>query len=245
MCLSILTLLVVEKFFQGGWVTVLMTAALIGLCFLIRRYYRSVRQRLADLEVLTRAMERQEVHAGNPPGKMDPAQPTAVLLVNDYGGIGLHSLLMIFKLFPNVYKQAVFVSVGAIDSQSFKGAGQVERLMTSTEEVVDKYVALARHMGLAAVGVTAVGTEVVSEAEKLCLQVAKDYPHATFFAGKLVFAREQWYHRLLHNNTSFALERRLQWEGLPIVVMPVRVLASGKRRTAEAKVGATPARNDQ
>ena len=245
MCLSILTLLVVEKFFQGGWVTVLMTAALIGLCFLIRRYYRSVRQRLADLEVLTRAMERKEVHAGNPPGKMDPAQPTAVLLVNDYGGIGLHSLLMIFKLFPNVYKQAVFVSVGAIDSQSFKGAGQVERLMTSTEEVVDKYVALARHMGLAAVGVTAVGTEVVSEAEKLCLQVAKDYPHATFFAGKLVFAREQWYHRLLHNNTSFALERRLQWEGLPIVVMPVRVLASGKRRTAEAKVGATPARNDQ
>ncbi len=181
MCASILTLLVVEKFDQGGWVTVVITAVLIALCFLIRRYYRSVQERLADLDVLTRALERQEVQIGRPAGQMDPAKPAAVLLVNDYGGIGLHSMLMIFKLFPDVFKQIVFVSVGAIDSQSFKGAGQVERLKTATEEVVDKYVALARHMGLAAVGVTAVGTEVVAEAEKLCMQVAKDYPHCNFF----------------------------------------------------------------
>jgi amino acid transporter len=240
MCLSILTLLIVEKFDQGGWVTVVITAALIGLCFLIHRYYRSVQQRLADLEVLTRALERQEVQAGARPGRVDPAKPTAVLLVNDYGGIGLHSLLMIFKLFPDVFKQVVFVSVGAIDSQSFKGGGQVERLRTSTEEVVDKYVALAQHMGLAAAGVTAVGTEVVSEAEKLCTQVATEYPHATFFAGKLIFAREKWYHRFLHNDTAFAVERRLQWQGLPFVVVPVRVFASGKRRGSEANVGTPP-----
>jgi amino acid transporter len=245
MCLSILTLLVVEKFFQGGWVTVVITTTLIGLCFLIHRYYRSVQQRLADLAVLTRAMERQEVQTGGPPGRMDPAKPTAVLLVNDYGGIGLHSLLMIFKLFPDVFKQVVFVSVGAIDSQSFKGAGQVERLKASTEEVVEKYAALARHMGLAAAGVTAVGTEVVSEAEKLCMQVAKEYPHATFFAGKLIFAREKWYHRFLHNDTAFAVERRLQWQGLPVVVVPVRVFAPGKRKTVEAKAGAAPEGNDQ
>jgi len=246
MCLSILALLLVEKFDQGGWVTVVITAALIGLCFLIRRYYRSVQERLADLDVLTRALERQEVQAaGRAPGQLDPSKPTAVLLVNDYGGIGLHSMLMIFKLFPDVFKQIVFVSVGAIDSQSFKGAGQVERLRASTEEVVDKYVALARHMGLAAAGVTAVGTEVVAEAEKLCTQVAKDHPHATFFAGKLIFAREKWYHRFLHNDTAFAVERRLQWQGLPVVVVPVRVLATGKHRTADAKVGAAPPRNGQ
>jgi len=90
-------------------------------------------------------------------------------------------------------------------------------------------------MGLAATGLTAVGTEVVSEAEKLCMQVSKDYPRATFFAGKLIFAREKWYHRFLHNDTAFAVERRLQWQGLPFVVVPVRVLASGKRRAPEAK----------
>ena len=97
-----------------------------------------------------------------------------------------------------------------------------------------------KRMGLAATGATAVATEVVSEAEKLCMQVAKDYPHATFFAGKLIFAREKWYHRFLHNDTAFAVERRLQWQGLPVVVVPVRVLASGKRRTAGTKVGTPP-----
>jgi K+ transporter len=232
MCLSILMLLVTQKFDQGGWVTLVITSGLIGLCFLIRRYYRYVQQRLADLEVLTRALERQMVAQRSRPGQIDRSRPTAVLLVNDYGGIGLHSLLMILRLFPDLFKQIMFVSVGAIDSQTFKGAGEVERLRATTQEVLDKYVTLARHMGLSAAGVMAVGTEVISEAEKLCTQLAREYPRATFFAGKLVFAREKWYHRFLHNNTAFALERRLQWLGLPFVVVPVRVLAPGARRAA-------------
>jgi hypothetical protein len=27
----------------------------------------------------------------------------------------------------------------------------------------------------------------------------------------------------LHNETAFAIQRRLQWQGLPMVVLPVRV----------------------
>jgi hypothetical protein len=69
-----------------------------------------------------------------------------------------------------------------------------------------------------------VGTEAVAEAEKLCVAVAKDYPRSVFFAGKLVFEREHWYQRLLHNETAYVLQRRLQFDGLNAMVMPVRVL---------------------
>ena len=68
-----------------------------------------------------------------------------------------------------------------------------------------------------------VGIEPVSEAEELCREVAKTYPRSTFFAGKLVFQREKWFQRLLHNETAYAIQHRLQWEGLPTVVLPVRV----------------------
>jgi hypothetical protein len=68
-----------------------------------------------------------------------------------------------------------------------------------------------------------VGTEPVSEAEDLCKEIAKKFPRSTFFAGKLIFQKEKWYQRLLHNETAHAIQTRLQWEGFPVVILPVRV----------------------
>jgi hypothetical protein len=70
-----------------------------------------------------------------------------------------------------------------------------------------------------------IGTEAVGVAEKLCLEVARDFPRAVFFAGKLVFQRERWFQRLLHNETAYQLQRRLQFDGLSAMVLPVRVLS--------------------
>ena len=77
-------------------------------------------------------------------------------------------------------------------------------------------------MGLAADCVWDVGTEVVSVASDLCQQIAKMYPKATIFTGKLVFRRERFFYGLLHNETSKIIQRRLQWVGVPMVVLPIR-----------------------
>ena len=44
LCLTILIVTVYEKFGEGGWVTLVITSVLIGLCYLIRSHYRKVRQ---------------------------------------------------------------------------------------------------------------------------------------------------------------------------------------------------------
>jgi hypothetical protein len=31
------------------------------------------------------------------------------------------------------------------------------------------------------------------------------------------------YHAILHNQTAYAIQKRLQWEGLTMVILPVRV----------------------
>ena len=221
MCFSILATVVVEKFTEGAWVTLAITSAVIGLCALIKRHYRNVNRKL---EVLSSMLsELPAFGAPAAPAELDPQKPAAVLLVGSYSGLGIHSLLTIFKQFPDYFKQFVFVSVAVIDSGTFKGQEEIENLKEETQNMLGKYVDLAHSYGLAATSFMAVGTEPVAEADELCRGIAEKFPRATFFAGKLVFQREKWYQRLLHNETAHAIQTRLQWEGYPVVVLPVRV----------------------
>ncbi len=221
MCLGILTGTVYEKGEQGGWVTIVVTSLVIGLCFLIRRHYIKVQSNLRRLNEIMNALPAHPVgeHA-----KLDPKLPTAVMLVGAYSGLGIHALLTVQRLFPNHYKNFLFLSVGVIDSATMKGVEEVEHVRQQTEEGLKRYVDLARRLGLAADYRMAVGTEAVAEAEKLCLEVAREFPRAIFFAGKLVFEQEKWFQRLLHNETAYQLQRRLQFAGLNAMVLPVRVI---------------------
>ena len=69
----------------------------------------------------------------------------------------------------------------------------------------------------------AIGTEVITDLEKLCLKVAGEFPQVTFFAGQLIFQRERWYQSILHNQTAYILQKRLQLAGQTIVILPARV----------------------
>jgi hypothetical protein len=83
----------------------------------------------------------------------------------------------------------------------------VEELRRRTEEMLANYVSLAAGLGVPATARMAIGTEAVGEAERLCLEVAREFPQVVFFAGKMIFQKERWYHRLLHNETALAVEK--------------------------------------
>jgi hypothetical protein len=224
LCLTILVITVYEKFAQGGWITMVITALLIGLCFLIRRHYRSVAAELDRLDRELGDLPRTALHSSaTSADQLDPRKPTAAVLVGSYGGVGIHTVLNIFRAFPGHFKNLVFLSVGVVDSGEFKGEDAVEHLRQRTEEMLTNYVGLATGLGMPATARMAVGTEAVAEAEKLCLEVAREFPHIVFFAGKMIFQRETWYHRLLHNETALAVEKRLRWVGKTMVTMPIRV----------------------
>ena len=220
LCLFILTVTVYEKFQQGGWVTLALTGGLIAGCFLIRRHYRLVHDNLRRLDGILGALP---AGSASGPRALDPAAPTAVLLVGGYAGLGIHSLLSVERLFPGYFKNFVFVSVGVIDSASFVNVEAVEEARDRTAADLRRYVALATGLGLAADSRMAVGTEAVATAADLCGQIAREFPRCLFFAGKLIFQRERWYQRVLHNETAYQLQRRLQFAGLNAMVLPVRI----------------------
>ena len=229
-CAMILVVTLIEKFMEGGWITAVITSRLVMLCMLIRMHYRAVGIKVAQLSAQL-ALTDVPAIAPPPPIELDPAKPTAVVLAGGFGGLGLHTLLQIPRIFPDQFHQVVFVSAGVIDAGVFKGKDEVEAMTSKIEGDLDQYVAFARgHMGWAAESDHAIGTEAVAELDRLCREVALRYPRSVFFAGKLIFQRDAWYQRLLHNETAAAVERRLQFAGLPMIVMPIRVFDAGRPR---------------
>ena len=220
MCVIILGVTIHEKFFQGGWLTLAITALLVMLCFLIKSHYQSVFKKLDKLYSQLMLAPRVESTAAHEP---DPAEKISAVLVGNYGGLGLHTFLNAYRNFPNYFKGTVFLSVGVIDSREFKGEGTIEQLKQSVEENLSKYVEYARAQGIPATYRMAIGTDAVDEVESLCLEVAKEFPKITFFAGKVLFEKDKWYQRILHNETAFAIQKRLQWDGKTVVVVPARV----------------------
>lgn len=228
LCVTILAITVVEKFAEGGWVTVAVTSVVIGGCFLIRRHYRAVAGEvdrlyrvLGDLRVVGDLPA--ETNARPAAKAIDPQAPTAAVLVDSYGGVGIHTVLNVFRSFPGHFGNVVFLSVGVIDSGEFKGEHGIEQLRARTGEMLARYVALAHDLGVPATARMAIGTEAVAGAEQLCGEVGREFPRVVYFAGKLMFRRQKWYHRLLHNETALLIEARLRWLGKTMVTLPIRV----------------------
>jgi amino acid transporter len=220
LCLTILVITTYEKFAEGGWMTLVITSVVIGLCYLIKGHYVRVRQGMKDLDETL--LDVPLSSHGEPPA-IDRSATTAIQLVSGYSGFGVHTLFSILTTFPKTYKNVIFVSVALIDSGSFKGAEEVEALEASVNAGLEKYVAMAHKLGFAAEYRMALATDVVESAVVLCQQVAEEFPRSTVFTGQLTFRLEKFYHRLLHNETAFAIQRRLQWDGLTTVIMPIRV----------------------
>jgi len=222
LCFSILIVNIWEKFGEGAWLTVVVTGALVALCMLIRMHYRGVQARLKRLDEILTSLPQSGGEGKDLP--LDKTKPTAALLVGGYSGLGIHSLLTVLRLFPRYFNNVIFMSVGVVDSATFQGIAEVERVQSQAEEGLKQYVALARRMGMPAEYRVGMGTEAVQGCEKLAAEVAGEFPRTIFFGGKLVFEQEKWWDRFLHNETAYAIQRRLQFSGLAMVILPVRVL---------------------
>jgi amino acid transporter len=220
-CLSILCVTVYEKFFEGGWRTLFVTGALVAAFYCTRAYYNSVNRRLKKLDdSLGKIAPPNRPPNTDPP---DPGQPAAAILVGGYSGLGVHTLLNAVRFAPGYFKSVIFISVGVVDTGNFKGADAVDGLRDFTEETLKEYITLAQKLGLPATSYMSIGTDPVDELEKVCLAVKKDFPQAMFFAGRLMFRRDSWYQRLFHNQTAYSLQHRLQWDGIPMTILPTRV----------------------
>ncbi len=227
MTVFILVSMSILKFNDGGWLTLFVTGALVTLAILIKSHYRQTAnqlKRLDDLLVTATAVSENH-HANETPilPAYEPKAKTAIILVNGFNGLGLHTLLTVVRLFEGTFKNFVFVQVGSIDVGNFKGSAEIDQLTSHIQAEGDRYVVYMQKHGFFAESVCAIGVDVVEELERQVPAIIERYPKAVLFGGQLVFEHESFFTRLLHNYTIFAVQKRLYHQGIPIVILPIRV----------------------
>jgi amino acid transporter len=137
-CFGILIITIFEKFYEGGWVTLLITSVFVGIGLMIKGMYRKLKMRLMQKEMQFYGYDdiapSQEWLEG-----ADKSAPTAAIIVDQTFGSGMNCLLEIKKLFPGIFKNFIFVTVGEVDSNTFREEKRWREMRRRTKVTLRKY----------------------------------------------------------------------------------------------------------
>ena len=224
----ILFTVIIIKFGEGGWITLVITGLLAACAIFIKKHYNNIRKELILIQKevmhfipeIIQNLRRKYTEINDPINSKRPDK-TVVIMVNGYNGLGLYSLFRIIDSFNYECQHLVFLQVGLLDSKSFRGHDQVEKLRESIVIDLQKYKYITEQIGLKADYIYSIGTDVVEEVDKMIPELKMKYPQAIYIGGQLIFGGNTGLSRLLHNYTIFAIQRKLYRHGITTIVIPI------------------------
>lgn len=217
---SILFVTLAEKFSDGGWMTILITSLVIVFCLLIRKHYDTTRRKLLEIEKLF----AQSIQS-NPdtPKKLDPTLPTAIFFVDEHRGVGMHTIMWVMRLFPDHFKNFIFLSAGEVDTKSFDSSSTLLAMQHKIEKALYYYSGFSRSQSVNSSWRIGYGTDPVMILDDLAKEIIAEYPNSVCFATKLIFVRDNLFVRWLHNQTALTMQRRLHLRGQQMVILPMMI----------------------
>lgn len=224
----ILVSVIILKFHEGGWVTIFITGALVAVALFVKNHYRNTMKLMNRLDGLVEAARlssgiEEKKTCSNVELKPDCKAKTAVILVSGYNGLGLHTLFNVLRLFKDNFKNYFFIQVGMIDAGNFKGTEELDKLKEHVADDLGRYVGFMRCQGYYAEGFSAIGIDIIDEIYRIAGGIYAKYPQAVFFGGQMVFPKDTLMTKVLYNYTTFAIQRKLYHDGMPFLIMPIRV----------------------
>ena len=131
-CACILMITLITKFTTGGWFTLVITGGVITLCAVIRRHYRHTDKMLKAVDDIFAAPTSNGKSDDVP--ALDPSASTAVFFVGKSRGATVHTILWAQRLFPDQFKNFVFVSVGVVDVENFSRDNIIDKMQTEIDD---------------------------------------------------------------------------------------------------------------
>ncbi len=158
-----------------------------------------------------------------PSPPLDPARPTAIFLLGNSRGAGMHLVQWVLRLFGDRFHNHVFLSVGEVDKDSYSSERTIKSLQARIDNSLNHFTSYSISRGHAAVSYAAYGADPLEELTQLTLRVLQQFPNGVCFASKLVFGEEGPLMRLLHNQLPMALQRRLHLAGHQMIIVPIKL----------------------
>ncbi len=220
-CFSILIVTIYEKFYEGGWVTILITSILIVIGYSIRQLYRKLKAALKQSEEKFAGYEN--IAQCSVSGQMNKNAPTAAIILDETFGGGMNTILNIKKTFPGIFRNFIFVTAGEVDSNTFKEEKKWREMRRKTKATLTKLRNYCNANGRFARAYVGYSTDVTDKLEQLTDRVLKDYPNTTFFGTKYIFDNDNIVVQMLYNHVSNIMQRRLEIRGKTMVVLPMKI----------------------
>ncbi len=228
---TILVSVTIIKFGDGGWITLLITGLFILLTISIKRHYLNITVRymkvcqkaIADLHVALDHLPKNDGSRTPQLLKYNPKAKTAIILVKEFGGTGIHTFLRINESFMAIYQNYIFIRVGILNSKFYRGSDELDHFKMSVKDDGRKYVDIANHFGFYGKSLWTIGTDPADEVYKMVKKLMPLIPNPTFFGSQLVFSKTFYLSQLLHNHTIFSIQKRFFKFGIPIVIFPIRI----------------------
>ena len=222
-CFSILMVTIFEKFYEGGWITILITSVFVLVGWSIKKIYERFRHNLALTESQFDDFHEQCQSPSSILETIDKRAPTAAIIVDQTFGSGMNCLLQIKKLFPGIFKNFIFVTVGEVDSNTLREERKWRDMRRKTKSVLSKYKNYCNANGRFAKAYIGYDTDIVEKLSQLTDRVAKDYENVIFFGTKFIFDNENIFTQILFNHVPYIMQRRLHVKGLNMVILPMKI----------------------
>ena len=222
-CFSILMVTIFEKFYEGGWITILITSVFVLVGWSIKKIYEKFRHNLALTESQFEDFHEQCQSPSSILETIDKKAPTAAIIVDQTFGSGMNCLLQIKKLFPGIFKNFIFVTVGEVDSNTLREERKWRDMRRKTKSVLSKYKNYCNANGRFAKAYIGYDTDIVEKLSQLTDRVAKDYENVIFFGTKFIFDNENIFTQILFNHVPYIMQRRLHVKGLNMVILPMKI----------------------
>ncbi len=210
----ILTSLILIKFTEGAWLSLVAVTALVCVGLFIRRYYAIFAERIERVHWL---IPNRPASAPLPPAP----QNTAVMMLSGIHGMTQHSIANVLHLFGTSFDHFVFLHVGLVDAGNFKGESEVEKLKAYVNQESEKLVTLMQSKGYRAEAFVTLDVDIADGVERMAKEVLERYSNAVFIGGQLVLPQETAITRWLHNQTLHTIQRRLYANQYPLITVPI------------------------
>ncbi len=216
-CSFILVNTILSKLDLGSVIAIVLTITMVGLCYLIKRYYTRFEELKRELDrtlAVSVKASRHDVPL------MDATKPAAVFLVEGLGST-LHTILWVERMFPRHFTNYVFINYGWVDTGSFGSESALNRLQKNTDRANQYLTRFAQSHGKATRSFTHFGVNPIEEIKGMVSQVNAEFNNSVCFSARYVYKQESFFARLCQYDFSLLVQKQLQSIGTKMLIVPL------------------------
>ena len=223
-CVFILCVTVIEKLSSGSWLTLLIIFIFVYICLRIKRYYSKIRRIMNKYDAaLSKHLVKAKLSALPTASEFSNSGYTGVIILDEFRGLGIHTVLNALKMFPENLENFVFLRVGTIDNSNLNKQHSLESLQKSIDEEEKFFTTWAIENGLNTKFYSKISVNVLQSYKELIDKVVAEEQNCLFFAGRIIARKVGLVSRILDFPLVLNLQNQLNSIGYNLIIMPMKI----------------------